>query len=124
MRFVSLEELAEEADVIAVALPSNEGTRNVVSAELVARMKPEAVFVSISRAETMDVEALIRKAVENRSFYTCLDLDPDDRIRELSAGLENVVVTPHIAGGTRENRIRMFQEASQRIAEYYKGLQS
>lgn len=118
VRFVSLDELAEKADVIAVALPSNEGTRNVVSAELVARMKPESVFVSISRAETMDVEALIRKAAENRSFYACLDLDLDDRVREISSGLENVIITPHIAGGTRENRIRMFQEAAKGIAAY------
>ena len=113
--FVSLERLAQESDVIALALPSNAGTKGLISAGLASKMKDNAVFVSISRRETMDVEALIEKSRRNRNFYSCLDLDLDEEIRAAAKGLPNVVITPHIAGGTRENRIRMFREVTVRM---------
>lgn len=119
VRFVSLPDLAGEADIISVNLPSAENTRNIISTELIQHMKPDAVFVSVSRRETMDLEALVRRAGACPNSYTCLDLDPNDEVRDLIKGHGNIIVTPHIAGGTKANRIRMFQEATRGIIEYH-----
>lgn len=116
VRFTSLQELAENSDVISVNLPNIDGTKKIISSELVSYMKSEAVFISVSRLDTVDIHALINKSRECRTFYTCLDIDLDEDVRALAQGLENVLVTPHIAGGTVETRIRMFRELAQQIA--------
>lgn len=122
--FTDLDDLLREADYISVNLPNNAGTKNLISADRVALMKNTAVFISVSRADTIDAEALLRRAKADQGFYVCLDLDVDERIvsdlRNIYDGC-NVLVTPHIAAGTVETRKRMFLETAKRIAELVTG---
>ena len=111
--FVPLDALAAEADVISVNLPNKPDTRGIISTELVARMKDSAVFISVSRLETVDAGALFDKARRNPGFYVCLDIDVDENIVRALPEEPNVLVTPHIAGGTAEARARMFREAAE-----------
>lgn len=117
VKFVGLDELAGTADYISVNLPNKPETVGLISPELVAAMKPDAVFISVSRLDTIDAKALFEKARENRGFYVCLDLDLDPKIIKLIPEQPNVLVTPHIAGGTVETRKRMFRELAEQIAE-------
>ncbi len=117
VRFTDLETLCESADLISVNLPNKPGTVGLISAELVARMKEEAVFISISRAQTLDLDALLQQAETHPDFYLCLDLDPDPALTARRLDLPNVLITPHIAGGTVESRKRMFRELAESIAE-------
>lgn len=117
VRFVELSELVECADYISVNLPNREGTRGLISEELVGRMKDTAVFISVSRLETVDVEALLRKAERCGSFYVCLDIDVNETVVRELPDQSNVLVTPHIAGGTVETRKRMFRELAEAIAQ-------
>ena len=79
-------------------------------------MKTDAVFVSISRARTIDLKALVQKLKENPLFFACLDVDVEERIIEEVKELRNIIVTPHIAGGTVETRKRMFLELATKLA--------
>ena len=114
--FASLMDLVRSSDVISVNLPNNEGTKGLVSAELVTAMKPSAVFISVSRLDTIDVGALFKKAEIHHGFYVCLDLDVNESVVNTMPNSPNVLITPHIAGGTVETRKRMFREAAQRVA--------
>ncbi len=116
VRFCTLEELAKTADVVSVNLPNTSGTRGIVSAGFADAMKTEAVFISVSRLPTVDYRALIEKSRKHPNFYTVLDIDLDEDVIRQTAGLENVLITPHIAGGTVETRKRMFKELAQQIA--------
>lgn len=116
VRFVALDELVRTADYISVNLPNKPETVGLISAELVGKMKPTAVFISVSRLATVDAEALFGKARQNPGFYVCLDLDLDPGIIRQMPDLPNVLVTPHIAGGTVETRKRMFRELAEQIA--------
>lgn len=80
-------------------------------------MNDDAVFVSVSRADTVDYRALFEKAKDNPGFYVCLDLDLNDDIIRQIPNIPNVMVTPHIAGGTVESRKRMFLETAKRIVK-------
>ena len=120
VRFVGLDELAERSDVISVNLPNCEGTRGIISAPLIERMNPQAVFISVSRLETLDFAALRSKAAAHRGFYAVLDIDVAPSVVEGVQGLENMIVTPHIAGGTIETRKRMFRELAEQIAQDYR----
>ena len=117
VEFYDLDRLLSEADYISVNLPKNAGTKNLISKDRVALMKSTAVFISVSRLDTIDVEALLCRANNERSFYVCLDLDVDEKVVARLEDRSNVIVTPHIAGGTVQTRKRMFLETANRIAD-------
>lgn len=117
VKFASLDEIAGTADVISVNLPNNSGTQGIISVGIVEKMKETAIFISVSRLETIDIDALFKKARKNKSFYVCLDLDVDEGIVRKIPDQPNVMITPHTAGGTVETRKRMFRELAEKIAE-------
>lgn len=117
VQFAALEELAEKADVISVNLPNNAGTRGLVSQALVNKMKDTTIFISVSRLDTIDADSLFEKAGSHPGFYVCLDLDVNQDVVEKLPILPNVIVTPHIAGGTVETRKRMFREIAEQVAK-------
>ena len=84
-------------------------------------MKTEAVFISVSRLPTVDARALIERSRAYPNFYTCLDVDLDEDLIRQAGSLENVMITPHIAGGTVETRKRMFRELADSIAHLIRG---
>ena len=79
-------------------------------------MKPTAIFISVSRLETIDIESLIQKARKYPSFYLCVDIDINKDVVNRIQDCPNMLITPHIAGGTIETRKRMFREVADRIA--------
>ncbi len=115
IRFCDLRVLCETADVISVNLPNNEGTKGLISEELISCMKDTAIFISVSRQPTVDIQALIEKAKRELGFYVCLDIDVDSRIVSMLSGEPNILITPHIAGGTVETRRKMFCELAESV---------
>lgn len=120
VKFVELDDLLRCADVISVNLPNKNGTKNFISEKRIQQMKKNAIFISISRKETIDYVSLFKKAKNNLNFYVCLDLDIDDHIVKCIPEVDNVIVTPHIAGGTIETRKRMFRELAEQLSMYQK----
>ena len=120
VKFVSLEELARESDIISVNVPNTPDTYHLISSNLVESMKEDCIFISIAREQVVDIPALINKANVNPNFYTVLDLDviPDYVGKN---NTRNIIITPHIAGGTIETRKRMFKEVSQGVVTIMKG---
>lgn len=116
-RYIPLGNLVEDADVLSVNLPDNRATKNLISKDLIDRMKGNCVFISVSRIDTIDLDALIEKAQSERSFYVNVDIDVNEKIVSAIQGKKNVFVTPHIAGGTVETRKRMFREVSEQIVK-------
>lgn len=114
VEFVTIDELARLSDVVVVAVPNDASTQNMVSADVVAALKDDCVFISVARAEVTDIKALMEKAKENRHFYLCLDLDVNEKYVGLN-DRDNIIITPHIGGGTVETRKRMFTEVTDRI---------
>ena len=112
-----IKELVALSDVISVNIPNNSGTRGLISADLIGMMKPDCVFISVSRLAIVDLLALVDKAQTNENFYVNLDIDVDRDVIELIQNVEHVSVTPHIAGGTIETRKRMFIEVAEKIAK-------
>ena len=115
VKFESIEELICSSDVISVNLPNKAETEGIISESRVDMMKDDAIFISISRKETVDIQALFEKAKEHAGFYVCLDLDVDQKIVQSIPNVHNVMVTPHIAGGTANTRKRMFRELAEGI---------
>ncbi|CAN5265690.1 2-hydroxyacid dehydrogenase [soil metagenome] len=126
MRYVALAELLVTCDILTLHIPGGEGTRDLIGAEALARMKPSAVLVNTARGGVVNVEALIHALTEGRLAGAALDvLDEEPWLRDeaqifkvgATLGVEgmrtlvanhallklpNVIVTPHIAYDTEE----------------------
>lgn len=119
IRFTSLDELVKTADVISVNLPNKEETKGIISSAMVDNMKDTAIFISVSRLATINLDALLKKAKEHPNFYVCIDIDVDTEVVNKIVKCHNVLITPHIGGGTVETRKRMFKEVAVHIADHF-----
>lgn len=117
VEFVDIDSLLKEADVISVNIPMSEQTNNLINDKRVALMKETSTFVSTSRLEITDNVALMEKAKKCPSFSVGMDVDAAN-IKDLwDPSMKNVIVTPHIGGGTIESRIRLFNECSENVVK-------
>lgn len=111
----ALDTLFAEADFIAIACPLTADTRGLVSERLLARMKPTAFLVNVARGAVLDQAALTRALAERRIGGAALDVfevQPLERDDPLLA-LDNVVLTPHLAGISKESMARMSRIAAE-----------
>lgn len=115
--FVDIEDLMKTTDIISVNIPMSEQTRNLINAERVAMLKKTATFVTTSRLEITDNKALMERAKAIPTFSVGMDVDAAS-IKDLwDSSMKNVIVTPHIGGGTIESRIRLFNECSENVVK-------
>ena len=98
----SLEELFRQSDVISLHLRLTQENQGMISRGLLAQMKPTAYLVNAARAGLIDEEALVEALEEHRIAGAALDVFADEPLRPDSPllKLDNVTLTPHIAGDT------------------------
>lgn len=105
---IDLDRLLAEADFVSLHCPLTDGTRDLLSRERIARMKPGAVLVNTSRGPVVDEEALADALEEGRLFAAGLDVFRDEpRVPDRLRSAENAVLTPHVGSGTVETRTAM-----------------
>lgn len=109
---VSLDRLVEQADVITLHVPLDGSTANLLSADRLARMKPDAVVVNTARGGLVD-EGALKAALESgaiagAAFDVFATEPPVDR--ELLAW-PTFMATPHIGGSTEEAILAMGRAA-------------
>ncbi len=109
-RFEPLNAVFAEADVLSVNIPLVPETRGLISKDAVAAMKQDATVISTSRTGVVDIPALLDRAKREPMFTVGLDIDAGETFGLWNAEMRNVIVTPHIAGGTEESRRRLFYE--------------
>lgn len=112
---VSLGELVAQADFVVVTCPLTPQTHHLFNRERIAAMKPEAWLINVGRGPVVEEEALIEALRARRIAGAMLDVFEAYRLEPGHPlfSLDNVVLTPHLAGVTRESRGRV----SVRVAE-------
>jgi len=112
-RWVPLDDLLREADVVSVHTPLTPETRGLIGAREFGLMKPTAVFVNTSRGPVVEQVALAAALESGRLFAAGLDVSavepipPDDPLLRLP----NCIVLPHIGSGSTATRARMVELA-------------
>lgn len=118
-----LEDLMEEADFITCHMKVTDQTRGIISREMIARMKPTAYFINSSRGAILDENALIEALREKKIAGAAFDVyakEPLASNHPYITELDNVVITPHIAGATGDvlvNHTRQIVSDVQRFIE-------
>ena len=108
-RYRSLPELLQQADFVCLTLPLTAETQGLIGAGQFAQMRPETIFINISRGKVVDEAALIDALRTGRIRAAGLDVfdrEPLNRDSPLLQ-LNNVVATPHIGSATHETREAM-----------------
>lgn len=117
VEFVDIDTLMKQSDIVSVNIPMSDATNNLINADRVAMLKDNAVFVTTSRTEICDNEALFAKSKSCPSFGLGMDVDAANVMGLWTLDQNNVIVTPHIGGGTVASRIRLFDECSENVVK-------
>jgi D-3-phosphoglycerate dehydrogenase len=120
---VDLDTLCAEADYVSVNCPRTKETLGMVGAAQFARMKPTAYFITTARGGIHDEAALTEALKAGRLAGAGLDVwakEPPPLDHPLLA-MDNVVVSQHTAGVTRESREQMGRIAAQQILDILDG---
>lgn len=103
-RCATLRELCQKSDIVSLHLPASAGNGGIVNKETLAWMRPHAVLINTSRGALVDEPALISALQEGTIAGAALDVlaqEPPGVANPLLA-MDNVLITPHIAAGTRD----------------------
>jgi (S)-sulfolactate dehydrogenase len=115
----TLPALLAEADVVSLHVPLTDETRDLIDATRIAGMKRDAILINTARGGVVDERALADALRAGRIAGAALDVFADEPVAAGSplAGCPNLVLTPHIAGVTRESNARVSALIAARVAE-------
>ena len=123
VKLTDVDTLLREADIVTLHVPAMPETYKLINAERLALMKPTALLINTARGSLVDEDALYEALTTDRLAGAALDVfdpePPDPRSPLLM--LENVVVTPHIAGVSEESSRRMGTQAIQNCIDAFEG---
>jgi D-3-phosphoglycerate dehydrogenase len=120
----SKEALFEESDVLSLHMRLVPATRGIVTRADLARMRPDAILVNTSRAGLVDPGALAAALRAGRPGMAAVDVYEEEPLRDVDHPLlrmDNVVCTPHIGYGTREEWEIQFADVFDQVNAYAAG---
>jgi len=123
VRYLPLDELLAASDIVTLHVPLMPETRNLIDGRSLKLMKREAVIVNTSRGGLIDEYALADALTDGTIAGAGLDVfsqEPPPTDHPLFK-LDNVLLTPHMAGPTWESWPRRFQNCFENIARVDKG---
>ena len=115
----SKEQIFMEADIISVHTPLTKLTRDMISEDVFAVMKPSAFVINTARGGIVNEPALKEALLENKIAGAALDAyvcEPPEE-KEL-INLPNLICTPHIGGNSKEAVLQMGYSAIDNIVKY------
>ncbi len=117
VRFVLFPELLRTSDVVSLHVPLTDRTRNMMGPREFTSMKPSAMFINTCRGPVVDEKALHHALTSGQILAAGLDVMVEEPppARHPLFSLENVTITPHMAGPTWENWRRAFRNAFDNI---------
>lgn len=120
---VDLDTLCRSSDIISVHLPLTSETRGIIGAREIAMMKRNAVLINVARGAVTDEKALASAVAEGRIGGIGVDVysvEPFGALHPFYAirGRRNVCLTPHMAWGAYEARIRCLAEVAENIKSF------
>jgi (S)-sulfolactate dehydrogenase len=113
-----LDELLAASDVVTLHVPLTTETRHLIDAARIERMKPGAVLVNSARGGVVEEAALVAALRAGRLGGAALDVFEREPVPAGSAfaGVPNLVLTPHVAGVTRESNARVSSMIAEKVA--------
>ena len=107
-KFVSLEELLRESDIITLHVPLTPETRHLIDYKEFELMKEGAILINTARGEVVNEEAMLKALKSGKLFAAGLDVFYNEpKVNPELFKMDNVVLTPHIGSATERTRRKM-----------------
>ena len=121
--WVDFETLFKTADVVSLHCPLNDGTRGIVSREVLATMKPTALLINTARGAVLDEAALAEALNGGRLAGAGLDvmIDEPPKADNPLLSAKNCIMTPHIAWASRDARARLVRIVADNLQCFLNG---
>ncbi|TRD23206.1 phosphoglycerate dehydrogenase [Palleronia caenipelagi] len=118
-RKVELDELLAKSDFITMHVPLTDKTRNILSRENIAKLKPGVRVINCARGGLVDEEAMAEALKEGRVAGAAFDVFAVEPATDSPLfGLENVVVTPHLGAATTEAQENVALQVAEQMSDY------
>lgn len=123
---VDFDTICREADILSIHVPLSDETRGMLDREHIAMMKETAIVINVARGAVTDEQALA-DAVKAGSLsgigvdvYSVEPMAVSHPFQEIK-DFPNVLLTPHMAWGGYETRVRLLEEMAENIKAYEQG---
>jgi len=118
--FAPLKKLLNISDVVTVHTPLNRSTKDLISAKEISMMKRSAILINCARGEIVNERALVSSLKTGRIAYAGIDVfENEPAIRKELIAQNNVLLTPHVAGKTKESDQRISTELANSICKFF-----
>lgn len=123
---VDIDELCRRADIISLHTPLNDGTRHLINADRIALMKKNAILINVARGAVVDEAAVADAVINGKIGGIGIDAYDGEPVAVYSPytklfGMNNVILTPHMAWGSYEARIRALKNVKGNIEAFMRG---
>ena len=122
-RFVPLDELLENSDIVSLHCPLTPETKGMVNEEFIGKMKKSAVLINTSRGAAIDEKALADALKTGRLYAAGVDVlstEPPKADNPL-LDCENCFITPHIAWAGFETRVKLIDIVYENLKSFIDG---
>jgi hydroxypyruvate reductase len=114
--------LAQSSEILFLCAAGGHGGRHIVTAEILDALGPKGVFVNVARGWLVDEVALVQALTDGRLGAAGLDVfENEPQVPDGLLGLDNVVLTPHIASNTEETMTAMGECVLDNIRSWFAG---
>lgn len=121
--YISLDRLLEAADFVSLHLPLNQDSRDLINAPRFAQMKRGSYLINAARGRVVNEAALVAALQSGHLAGAALDVFEDEpRVHPSLLVMRNVLLTPHLGGGTHESRHRARLHCISDVARVLTGL--
>jgi D-3-phosphoglycerate dehydrogenase len=116
---VELDELFARSDFMTFHVPLTDKTRNILSAEAIAKLKPGVRIVNCARGGLVDEEALAEALKSGQVAGAAFDVFATEPATDSPLfNLPNVVVTPHLGAATTEAQENVAIQVAEQMSDY------
>ena len=115
-------ELAQNVDILFLAAAGGPGVKHIVNREILEALGPKGIFVNVARGWLVDEAALVKALTTGKLGAAGLDVfEEEPKVPDELIGLDNVVLTPHIASNTEETMRAMGDCVLDNVRSWFAG---
>jgi len=119
--WIDKETIYRDADIITLHVPLTLRTRHMIGPAELEIMKPDAILINTARGGIVDETALAAGLRSRPNFSAAIDVFEEEPYTGELTGVENCLLSCHMASCTRDCRLQMELEAAQEVVRYFSG---
>lgn len=123
-RYDSMKKLLKECDILSIHVDGREENTNLIGDKEINLMKKGAILINYSRGKIVNINSLKRNLKNNKLHGAAIDVFPEEplnnkeKFKSELIGLNNVILSPHVGGSTKEAQKNIGSFVPQKIIEY------